>query len=47
LKKGEKDGKIAEDESHKTQEKIQKLTDRYIEQIDQTLAAKEKEIMEV
>lgn len=47
LKKGEKDGKIAEDDSHKTQEKIQKLTDRYIEQIDQTLTAKEKEIMEV
>lgn len=47
LKKGEKDGKIAEDESHKTQDKIQKLTDRYIEQIDQTLTAKEKEIMEV
>ena len=47
LKKGEKDGKISEDDSHKTQDKIQKLTDKYIEQIDQTLAAKEKEIMEI
>ena len=47
LKKGEKDGKISEDDSHKTQDKIQKLTDRYIEQIDQTLVAKEREIMEI
>ena len=47
LKKDEKDGKISEDDLHKTQDKIQKLTDRYIEQIDQTLVAKEKEIMEI
>jgi ribosome recycling factor len=47
LKKDEKDGKISEDDLHKTQDKIQKLTDRYIEQIDQALAAKEKEIMEI
>ena len=47
LKKDEKDGKITEDDSHKTHDKIQKLTDKYIEQIDETLTAKEKEIMEI
>jgi ribosome recycling factor len=47
LKKDEKDGKISEDDSHKTQDKIQKLTDKYIADIDQALDAKEKEIMEV
>ncbi len=47
LKKDEKDGKISEDDQRKTQEKIQKLTDKYIEQIDASLTAKEKEIMEV
>jgi ribosome recycling factor len=47
LKKDEKDGKMSEDDSHKTQDKIQKLTDKYIAEIDQALAAKEKEIMEV
>jgi ribosome recycling factor len=47
LKKDEKDGKMSEDDSHKTQDKIQKLTDKYITEIDQALVAKEKEIMEV
>jgi ribosome recycling factor len=47
LKKDEKDGKVAEDDSHKTQEKIQKLTDKYIKEIDGSLAGKEKEMMEV
>lgn len=47
LKKDEKDGKMSEDDSHKTQDKIQKLTDKYISEIDEALAAKEKEIMEV
>jgi len=46
LKKDEKDGKVTEDDSHKTQDKIQKLTDKYIGEIDTSLAAKEKEIME-
>jgi ribosome recycling factor len=46
LKKDEKAGKLSEDDSHKTQDKVQKLTDKYIADIDQVLAAKEKEIME-
>jgi ribosome recycling factor len=46
LKKEEKGGKVSEDDSRKTQDKIQKVTDKYIADIDASLAAKEKEIME-
>ncbi|WP_017813710.1 MULTISPECIES: ribosome recycling factor [Paenibacillus] len=38
---------ISEDESHGHQEDVQKLTDRFIKEVDNVLAAKEKEIMEV
>lgn len=47
LKKMEKEGTITEDDNKKGQTEIQKLTDQYIAQIDQLLAAKEKDIMEV
>ncbi|TCP58854.1 ribosome recycling factor [Tumebacillus sp. BK434] len=47
LKKLEKNGEISEDESRRTQEKVQKETDRYIGEIDKLLVAKEAEIMEV
>jgi len=47
IKKLEKDGLISEDDSHKAQDEIQKLTDKYVEEIDKLLAAKEAEIMEV
>jgi ribosome recycling factor len=43
----EKDRAISEDEAKKGMETIQKLTDKYIKEIDQIMAAKEKEIMEV
>ncbi|MBM3252882.1 MAG: ribosome recycling factor [Candidatus Omnitrophica bacterium] len=46
VKKLQKDSKITEDDSFKTQEDIQKLTDRYVEKIEQILKDKEKEIME-
>ncbi len=46
VKKLKNDGKITEDDSFKTQEEIQKLTDRHIEKIEQILKDKEKEIME-
>ena len=44
VRKSEKDKIITEDEKFKTQEDIQKLTDKYIKEIDNLLAAKEKEI---
>jgi ribosome recycling factor len=47
VKKLEKDHAISEDEAKKGQEDIQKLTDKYIKEIDHVMAVKEKEIMEV
>jgi len=47
LKKAEKDKDISEDEQHKGSDRIQKLTDKYIEEIDQMANAKEKEILSV
>ncbi len=44
IRKMEKDKAITEDERFKAQEDIQKLTDKYIKEIDTLLAAKEKEI---
>ena len=43
----EKDKTITEDESFKTQAETQKLTDRYIQQIDQAQSVKEKELTTV
>ena len=39
-----KDKVLTEDESHTAQTEIQKLTDRYIQNIDQAQSAKEKEL---
>lgn len=46
IKKKEK-GEISEDESRRHQEDVQKLTDKFVAEVDKILAAKEKEIMEV
>ena len=46
LKEAEKEGEISEDESHTAQDDIQELTNTYIESIDDSLAKKEKEILE-
>lgn len=47
IKKIEKDKVISEDEAKKAQDHIQKLTDKYIKEVDQVMAVKEKDIMEV
>jgi ribosome recycling factor len=44
VKQLEKEKTIAEDESFKVQTEVQKLTDRYIQSIDQAQAAKEKDL---
>ena len=44
IRKLEKDKAVTEDDKFKAQEDIQKLTDKYIKEIDTLLAAKEKEI---
>jgi ribosome recycling factor len=47
LKESEKSKKITQDELKKGQDEIQKLTDKYIKSVDDLLALKEKEIMEL
>ncbi len=47
LKAQLKDHRITEDDGKRLQEQLQKLTDRYVKEIDQIVASKEKEIMEV
>ncbi len=47
FKKLEKEKTISEDETKKALDDIQKLTDKIIKEVDQVMAAKEKEIMEV
>ncbi len=47
LKRLEKEGEISQDEQHAWQDDLQKMTDGNIKQIDESLAAKEKEIMQV
>lgn len=47
IKSTEKDKMISEDESKKGIDEVQKITDKYIKEIDAIMAAKEKDIMEV
>jgi ribosome recycling factor len=47
LKKKEKDGDISQDQHRKLQHDIQALTDEYIKKIDESLAQKDKEILQV
>jgi len=47
LKKLEKDHELSEDETHGKHDAIQKLTDSFVHRVDEAVAAKEKEIMEV
>jgi len=43
----EKEGSLPEDERHRAEDEVQKLTDKYIDLVNQLLEAKENEIMEV
>jgi ribosome recycling factor len=47
LKRMERDSEISQDEQHAWGDDLQKLTDGCIKEIDEALAAKEKEIMQV
>jgi ribosome recycling factor len=42
-----KEKEISEDEAHKAEEDIQRLTDRYVGEVDKVLAGKEAELMEI
>ncbi len=47
IKKMEKDKKISEDEQKLAEEEVQKITDKYIEEIDKLTNKKEEELMEI
>ena len=47
LKKSEKDGEIGQDEMHRQSDLVQKMTDNHVAKIDEALASKEEEIMQV
>lgn len=47
LKALEKKNELTQDESKRLQDQLQKLTDRYVQEIEQALSKKEAEIMEV
>lgn len=47
IKKLEKDKLATEDDAKKAQEDIQKLTDKYVKEVDKLFVSKEKEVMEV
>lgn len=47
LKKALKDKEISEDDERRTQDEIQKLTDKFITEVDKALVVKEAELMAV
>ncbi|HKK05180.1 MAG TPA: ribosome recycling factor [Gammaproteobacteria bacterium] len=42
-----KDKEISEDEEHRAQDDVQKLTDKYVAEVDKVLEGKEKDLMEI
>ena len=42
-----KDKTISEDDERRAEDEIQKLTDRYVTEIDKLLALKEQELMQI
>jgi ribosome recycling factor len=47
LDKMKKNKEISEDQAHDATDRLQKVTDKWIKKVDEVLAKKEKEIMEV
>jgi ribosome recycling factor len=47
LKSLNKEKEITDDELHKAEDEMQKLTDKYIQEIETLLTAKEKDLMEI
>lgn len=47
LKKAQKDGDLSEDALKRAEDEVQKLTDKYVEDVNSMLDDKEKEILEV
>jgi len=47
LRRREKDAEISQDQQRKLQQDVQHLTDEYIKRIDEALAQKDSEILQV
>ena len=47
LRRREKDAEISQDEQRKLQQEVQHLTDEYVKRIDEALAQKDREILQV
>lgn len=47
IKQRQQDHEISEDEAHRQLDEIQRITDEYVARIDELMAAKEAEVMEV
>ncbi len=47
LKREERDGEVGADEAHRQHDQIQKLTDRFVAEVDRLGATKEEEVLEV
>jgi ribosome recycling factor len=47
IKREERDGAIGTDEAHRELEALQKVTDRYVGEVDKVGGAKEREVLEV
>ena len=47
LKDLKKEGEISEDDEHRAEEEVQKLTDSYVERINELAHHKEQEILEI
>lgn len=43
----EKDGKLPEDDRHKSEKEVQDTTDQFIKEVDNVIIAKEKEVMTI
>ena len=47
LRRQEKDGEVPQDDARKLQQEVQHLTDDYVRRIDEALAQKDKEVLQV
>ena len=47
IKQRQKDGELSEDEARREQDDVQKLTNQYVERVDELLKHKEAEVLEV
>lgn len=47
IKSLQKEKEISEDEMHQAEDEVQKITDTFVKQVDELLADKEKELMEI